>query len=92
MHREPSAPHRTGVEMLEEAADLGAGAAVVLLPLLVIALPGVVLMLVLPAVLILGALAAPVAIAGLLLAPPYLLLRARDQKPAPPSNDPPASM
>jgi Flp pilus assembly protein TadB len=62
-------------EMLGQVVDLSAGLGILLLPLLATALPGVILMLVLPAVLLVGAAAVPVAIAGALLAPPYLLVR-----------------
>jgi hypothetical protein len=53
------------------SVDENARLAIVLLPLLVTALPGVLLMLVLPVVLV----AAPLLIPALLLVPPYLLAR-----------------
>jgi Flp pilus assembly protein TadB len=62
-------------ELLGQVVDLSAGLGILLLPLLATALPGVILMLVLPAVLLVGAVAVPVAIAVALLAPPYLLAR-----------------
>ena len=74
MQNAPTA-RRTAFEMVEEVVDLSAGLVTLLLPLLVIALPGVILMLVLPAVLLLAVVAAPVAVAGAMLAPPYLLVR-----------------
>jgi Flp pilus assembly protein TadB len=63
-------------EMLGQVADLSAGLGILLLPALAIALPGVILMLVLPAVLLAGAVAAPLVLAGALVGPPYLLVRA----------------
>jgi hypothetical protein len=61
--------------MLEELIDLSAGVGVALLPLLLLAVPGIILFVVLPAVLVL-ALAAPLAaIAAVIAAPPYLLAR-----------------
>jgi hypothetical protein len=62
-------------EMVEETVDLSAGLSILLLPLFATAVPGIVLILVLPAVLLVAALALPVALAALLLAPPYLLVR-----------------
>lgn len=62
--------------MLEEVLDLSAALAILLLPLLITAVPGVILLLVLPAVLVLAAAAVHVAIAVAILAPPYLLVRA----------------
>jgi hypothetical protein len=62
-------------EMVSEVVDLGAGLGILLLPLLVTALPGVVLLFILPAVL-LGAVAAVLgAVAAVVLGPPYLLVR-----------------
>lgn len=65
----------TIVGMLEEVLDLSAGLGILLLPLLITAVPGVLLMLLVPAVLLLAAAAVPVAIVGAILAPPYLLVR-----------------
>jgi hypothetical protein len=63
--------------MLEELIDLSAGLAVGLLPLLVLSVPGIVLFVVLPAIVLL-ALALPLAAIGAVLAvPPYLLARRR---------------
>jgi Flp pilus assembly protein TadB len=62
-------------EMLEEALNLTAGLSILLMPLLVISLPGVILFLILPAVLIGAAVAIPAALAGAVLAPPYLLFK-----------------
>ena len=63
-------------EMLGQVADLSAGLGILLLPALAIALPGVILMLVLPAIAIAGLAAAPLMLAGAILGPPYLLIRA----------------
>jgi hypothetical protein len=60
--------------MLEELVDLTAGVGVMLLPLLVLAVPGIVLFVVLPALLLLAA-AIPVAIVVAVVAAPYLLVR-----------------
>jgi Flp pilus assembly protein TadB len=75
-HDDHSDDRPTLTEMLGEVIDLSAGLGILLLPLLVTALPGVILFLLLPAVLLIGAVAAPVAIAAMLFAPPYLLVRA----------------
>ena len=76
-HRDPDAdagPTLLGIAA--EAADLSAGLTVMLLPLLTTALPGVVLLLVLPAALLALAVAIPAAVAAAFLAPPHLLIRA----------------
>ena len=62
-------------EIIGEVMDLSAGLTVMLLPLLTIALPGVILLLVVPAALLALAAAIPVALLGALLGPPYLLVR-----------------
>jgi Flp pilus assembly protein TadB len=62
-------------QIIGEVVDLSAGLTVMLLPLVTIALPGVILLLVVPAVLLLVAAAVPVAIAGALVTPPYLIVR-----------------
>jgi hypothetical protein len=73
--RTPQPPHSTFGEMLEELIDLSAGLGVALLPLLLLAVPGIILFVVLPGILLL-ALAAPVAAIGAAIAaPPYLLAR-----------------
>jgi hypothetical protein len=68
--------------MLEEVIDLTTGLGVLLLPLLLLAVPGIILFVVLPGILLL-ALAAPLALIGAVIAlPPYLVarwLRRRDQ-------------
>ena len=61
--------------MLEELIDLSAGVGVALLPVLLLSVPGIILFVVLPAILLL-ALAAPLAaIAAVIAAPPYLVAR-----------------
>ena len=77
--------------MLEELIDLSAGVGVALLPVLLLSVPGIILFVVLPAILLL-ALAAPLAVIGALIAaPPYLLarwLRRRRQR----TESPPAGL
>ena len=71
--------------MLEEVIDLSTGLGVALLPLLVLAVPSVVLFVLLPALLLL-ALAAPFALIGALIAAPYVLARRllrRRRRPSP---------
>jgi hypothetical protein len=76
-HNLPRSPQLTFGEMLEEVIDLSVGLGVALLPLLVLAVPTLVLFVLLPAILLL-ALAAPLAMIGALIAvPPYLLMRRR---------------
>lgn len=73
--RTPQLPRATFGEMLEELIDLSAGLGVALLPVLLLAVPGIILFVVLPAILLL-ALAAPLAVIGTVFAaPPYLLAR-----------------
>jgi Flp pilus assembly protein TadB len=73
--------------MLEELIDLSAGVGVALMPVLLLAVPGIILFVVLPAILLL-AVAAPLAVIGAVIAaPPYLvarLLRRRRQRTARP--------
>jgi Flp pilus assembly protein TadB len=64
----------TLLQMLEEVVDLSVGLGVLLLPSLILAVPGIILFVVLPAVLLLAA-AAPVAIVAALVASPYMLVR-----------------
>jgi hypothetical protein len=67
--------HPTVGDMLEELMDLGAGVGVALLPALLLAVPGIILFVVLPGILLL-ALALPLAaIVAVIAAPPYLLAR-----------------
>jgi hypothetical protein len=79
--RTPQPSHPTVGEMLEELIDLSVGLGVALMPLLVLAVPGIILFVVLPAILLL-ALAAPVAVIGAAIAaPPYLLARWLRRRP-----------
>ena len=75
-------------EILTEVVDLGGGLVAGLLPLLLLSVPGIILFVVLPAILLL-ALAAPLAVIGAVIAvPPYLLarwLRRRRRRTAKPS-------
>jgi hypothetical protein len=85
--RTPQPSRSTFGEMLEELIDLSAGLGVALLPVLLLAVPGIVLFVVLPGILLL-ALAVPLAVIGAVIAaPPYLLarwLRRRRRRNAPP--------
>lgn len=74
--------------MLEELIDLSAGLGVALLPVLLLSVPGIILFVVLPAILLL-ALAAPLAVIGAVIAtPPYLLARwLRRRQPAAAGTD-----
>ena len=65
----------TTAEMLWEVTELAGGAAVMLLPLLVLAVPGIILFAVLPALVLVAVAAVPVVVAGAILAPTYLLAR-----------------
>ena len=66
--------------MLEEVIDLSTGLGVALLPVLLLSIPGIILFVVLPAILLL-ALAAPLAAIGAVIAvPPYLLARWRRRR------------
>jgi hypothetical protein len=88
-HTQPS--HPSFGEIIEEVLDLGAGLAIVLLPLFLLAVPAIGLFVFLPAVL-LGALAVALAAVGAVLAaPPYLLarwLRRRRRRPTAPPRRP----
>jgi Flp pilus assembly protein TadB len=63
------------VEMLEELIDLSAGLGAALMPLLLTAVPGIILFVVLPAILLLAVLAPLAVIGAAIAAPPYLLGR-----------------
>lgn len=73
-------PQPSFAEMLGDVVDLTGGLAVVLLPLWIIAIPGVILILVLPVVLLLLAAAVPALVLGALIAPPLMLVRAVRRK------------
>ena len=62
-------------EVLSEIMDQTDGLTVMLLPLLTIALPGVILLLLAPIVLLAAAAAIPVVLIGALLGPPWLVVR-----------------
>ncbi len=72
------APHtpKTGRDMLWEVVELLGGLAAMLLPLLLLAVPGLVLFLVLPAALVLLLVALPATLAAAAVGLPYLLVRA----------------
>ena len=71
----PQPPTPTLGEMLEDTINLIVGLGIALLPLLLLAVPGIILFVVLPAILLL-ALAVPLAVIGAVIAvPPYLLAR-----------------
>ena len=78
--------------MLEELIDLSAGLGVALLPLLLLAVPGIILFVVLPAILLLP-LAVPLAAIGAVIAgPPYLVARRlRRRRAGPPRPGRPAA-
>ena len=69
----PTTPDRpTTTQIVEEILDLSVGFGVALMPALILAVPGIILFVVLPGLLLL-----PFAIVGaLIIGPPYLLLRA----------------
>jgi Flp pilus assembly protein TadB len=88
--RTPQPRQATFGEMLEELMDLNAGIGVALMPVLLLAVPGIILFVVLPGILLL-AVAAPLAVIGAVIAaPPYLLARwlrrRRQRSAAPPSG------
>jgi Flp pilus assembly protein TadB len=62
-------------EIVSEVVDQTAGLTVMLLPLLTIALPGVILLLIAPIVLLAAAAAIPAVLVGALVAPPWLVVR-----------------
>lgn len=62
-------------EILSEVTDLAGGAVVMLLPLLLLAVPGIVLFVVLPALVLLAVATALAVVAGAIFAPIYLLTR-----------------
>jgi Flp pilus assembly protein TadB len=64
------------LEILGEVVNLSAGLFVALMPLMIISLPGVFLILMLPAVLLLAVAVVPALVLGALLTPPLLLVRA----------------
>jgi hypothetical protein len=76
--------------MLTEVVDLAGGLAAGLLPLLLLAVPGIILFVVLPAILLL-ALALPFVVIGTAIAlPPYVLARRRRRRGVRPRSSPAA--
>ena len=77
MQPAPHTPHApaTGREMLWEVTELLGGFAAMLLPLLLLAVPGIVLVVV-PAALVLLLVAIPATLAAAAVGLPYLLVRA----------------
>ena len=70
------APERpTPLAMVEEVVDLSVGLGILLLPLVLTAVPGLILFFALPAVLLLAVTAVPAIVLGAIVAPPYLLVR-----------------
>jgi hypothetical protein len=72
--QEPRADRPGAGQMLAEVIDLSAGVGVMLLPLLPLAIPGV-LLVVVPVVLLAAVAAVPAVIATAILVPPFLLAR-----------------
>jgi ABC-type polysaccharide/polyol phosphate export permease len=92
--KDPTPDRPTVVEILEELMDLSVGLGVMLMPMLVLAVPGLIL-LALPALLLLPVLALLV-VGAVIAAPPYLLFRfvrrrRRRSGPAPAGPAPPAA-
>jgi hypothetical protein len=71
-----NAPTFPSSDSVAEALDVTAGVGILLLPLLTIALPGVLLLLVVPVAALVLAASVPVLVAGAILVPPYLVVRA----------------
>ena len=65
----------TTSDLLWEVTELAGGAAVMFLPMLLLAVPGILVFVVLPGLVLLAVVAAPVVVAGAILAPMYLLAR-----------------
>ena len=74
MHESTDSP--TFREMLEEITDLSAGLNVMLMPALLLAVPGIILFVVLPGILLLAVTLPLAVIAAAIIGPPYLLVRA----------------
>ena len=70
-----NAPTLPTSDSVAEALDVTAGVGILLLPLLTIALPGVLLLLVAPVAALVLAASVPVLVAGAILVPPYLVVR-----------------
>jgi hypothetical protein len=81
---EPQTSRPTIGALLEELINVSTGLGVALLPLLVLAVPAIILFIALPAILLL-AVAAPLALLGAVIAvPPYLLARWQRRRRRPP--------
>ena len=65
----------TTSELLWEVTELAGGAAVMFLPMLLLAVPGILVFVVLPGLVLLAVAAAPIVVAVAILAPMYLLTR-----------------
>jgi hypothetical protein len=74
-HRDRREAPPTTADLLWEASELASGAVVMLLPMLLLAVPGILLFAVLPALVLLAVAAVPAVVAGVILAPAYLLSR-----------------
>ena len=74
-------PSQSTGEMLWEIVDLTGGVAVMLLPLFLLAVPGLAAFVILPAIVLLAVAAAPVIVAGAVVVPAYLLIRAVRRRP-----------
>jgi hypothetical protein len=85
----PEPSQSTSGEMLEELIDLTTGFGVAFMPALLLAMPGIVLCVVLPAILLV-ALAAPLAVIGAVIAGPFLLARRLRRRPRRPDRPRPA--
>ena len=71
-------------EMLWEVTELAGGAAVMFMPMLLLAMPGIILFVALPGLVLLAVAAVPAVVAVAILAPIYLLTRlVRRRGPAP---------
>jgi membrane protein implicated in regulation of membrane protease activity len=79
----PRGVRQTPSEIAWELTELAGGAAVMFLPLLLLAVPGIALFLVLPGLVLLAVALAPVAVAGAVLVPVYLLTRLVRRLPGP---------
>ena len=98
MHTAPHSPHAldhrpveaidagspTAGDILWEIVDAIGGLSVMLLPLLLLAVPGIALFLVLPALLVLAVVAVPALAAAAIVVPSYLLIRAVRSRPGTP--------
>src|SRR3954471_633465 len=87
--RTPQPPQATFAEMLGEVMDLSTGLGAALMPVLLLAVPGLILFVLLPAILLLVLAVPLVAVSAVFAAPPYLLarwLRRRRRAASPPTG------